>query len=360
MSLISDALKKVQQEREKANQKETLPVMPVKKRPLLLIGIVLVIAVLALNLILLRSPARVASQQQSQEPLFKSPQTHSQQNTVATQEALVEKERSDSASGNQNESRGVETVEKEVSQTGTAQTNLPQAKPEPAADQKRSLAKEPERKVRVQKTFTDTEEKKAAAENTEQLTAAGDTAFQQKDYLTAYDNYSKALNQRPADRELYKKVYRVLRAAENWPLARTYLQQALRLWPEDYELAIGYLITLLKSGDYQSVVDVSTRLIDVYPGDSALLTYRGLGYFHLKQYQQAEENFSRSLRLSATGFENYYYLGLIADNLKNYQQACSFYRQFLNLAQEDSKFSRHIKFARERVRLIEKNSGGEQ
>jgi len=115
----------------------------------------------------------------------------------------------------------------------------------------------------------------------------------------------------------------------------------------------------LKNRDYQTVIEQTTTLLETYPRDSALFTYRGLGYFHLRQYQQASENFQHSLQLSSSGFENYYYLGLIADNSGNFEQAVQFYRRFLEMAKDESKFSRHVRWAGERIKLIEKNLGGE-
>ena len=70
----------------------------------------------------------------------------------------------------------------------------------------------------------------------------------------------------------------------------------------------------------------------------SIYTYRGLCHFHTNNYESAAADFQKSLELNSDAVENYYYMGLIFDNRKQYVKALEYYNAFFKLSPAGKNF----------------------
>jgi len=190
-------------------------------------------------------------------------------------------------------------------------------------------------------------------DNFELLVKKGDELFNSKEYLLAVESYRKALK---IDKRvsLYVKIYQSLKSANNIILAKSYLEQGLKYFPESFAINKLMAINFIRSKEFDRALRSIDMALKKVNNDSLLYNYRGLCYFHKKNYEEAIKNFKKSLELNPNSFENYYYIGLIHDNLKNYKKALISYRMFLTLNKKN-QLKRHTEWVKKRIKLFEES-----
>ncbi|MCP5108599.1 MAG: tetratricopeptide repeat protein [bacterium] len=187
----------------------------------------------------------------------------------------------------------------------------------------------------------------------EALIADGDRLVSRRNFVLAVDRYKKALKLEKRV-SLYLKLYSAFRALKNKVLAGAYVREGLTHFPDSFSLnKVSAILHIRARAFDKALVNIETALTR-NKGDYALLTYKGLCYFHKRDYEQALLSFKESLDLDADAVENYYYIGLIYDNVKDYAKALEFYRVFFKLNPEDRNF-KHRNWVISRIRKLEKN-----
>ncbi|MCP4147936.1 MAG: hypothetical protein GY757_09305 [bacterium] len=176
-----------------------------------------------------------------------------------------------------------------------------------------------------------------------------------QNFVLAVDRYKKALKLKKTP-ALYFKLYSSFRAMKNPVLARAYIDDGIRFFPENFLLNKISAILYIRAKDYSKALANIEVALGKDNKDYALLTYKGLCYFHKKNYEEALISFRDSLRLSADAVENYYYIGLIYDNTKYYKKALEFYHVFLKLSPESKNF-RHRNWVISRIKALEQHLG---
>ncbi|MGE5340733.1 MAG: tetratricopeptide repeat protein [Candidatus Omnitrophota bacterium] len=179
----------------------------------------------------------------------------------------------------------------------------------------------------------------------------GDRAVEDRDFLAAVDQYKKALNGRRTP-DIYHKLYTAYSGMNNAVLARAYLDEGLKHFPDHFQLNKDSATLYIREKDFQKALVNIKKGIEKNAGDYHLLTYMGLCYFHLKDYPNALENFQKSLEIDSDAVENYYYIGLIFDNKADYQKALNYYQVFLKLNREDKNF-KHKAWMVQRVKALQ-------
>jgi len=185
----------------------------------------------------------------------------------------------------------------------------------------------------------------------ELLVSKGDELYNKKEFLLAVESYRKALKiEKRAS--LYIKIYQSLKSINNYVLAFSYLKEGVKYFPKSFAINKLLAINYIRNKEFDNAINSIEISLKKVKNDYLLYNYKGLCYFHKKNYEKAIENFKKSLELNPNSFENYYYIGLIHDNLKNYKKALISYKMFLRLNKKNL-LKRHTEWVRKRIKLIE-------
>lgn len=318
MSLISEALKKAQQEREgQRGSPEAAyglgperPVRPLWKSPLVVTA-VLVLVLGALGVWLTRPP-RVMPQGSLTplvtEPLTPVPQPQGQaeapEESAAPAEVVLE-----------------------------PQTE-PESKPKPRPEQ-------PEENSKPQ-GVTELREK-----NEPRVTAEkGSPRVSPEEELRI-----KLRTAESADD--FVRLYQLLRQQGDESAAFAMVQRGLKAFPEHGVLNRLGLIGYVRAKEYGKALEHAGPALESDPDQPSLLTYRGLCHFHLKDHPRALADFGRSLALDPQATENIYYLALIYDNEGQYETAVRYYRMFLDRHPKNKSF-RHTSYIVDRLGQLQR------
>ncbi|MCP5049485.1 MAG: hypothetical protein GY940_20105 [bacterium] len=385
MSLISDALKKAQQERDSQDIQdihpdgEELPPEPPRNKPripkrliiysslfLVILVSVLLVTVFykpkatsqmkAMNIRPNQTPAtqpqtqpRQQPQQQQQPQLQPQPQTKNEQKEPVTKAAKhPETDISKKTQPNETTPPPETVIVKKkpdpkppVKKVKKAESTPP---PVPKPRKKTVTRKPPPKKVETQK-------ESPSLSNVETLIREGDRLFSEKKPEPAIEEYKKALKIKKTV-AVYLKLYASFKAIKNPVLARAYVSDGLAHFPEDFYLNKIFSILNIREKKYREALSSANTAVSQNDGDYTLFTYRGLCYFHLKDYGNALVNFQESLQLNSDAVENYYYIGLIFDNRRQYDKALHYYNAFFKLNPRSRNFKHH-KWVTRRIKLLE-------
>lgn len=349
MSLIQDALKKAQEQREMGREtgydagevpgRVNEPFFSTKRKLFYgLLFLVVVIAVVVVTVVL--KPPAVSSM----KPLHGS-----------SQAMPVKADVSPTPSEEPKESGETKETSKPESPVASTSVTLP------AQEQKPEVVKKEEPRIKARlrpgsgAPKKQKKEKETATRQTvlEKLIGEGDQLAGRGDFVLAVDRYKKALN---AEKRVsvYLKLYSTFRAMKNDVLARAYVEDGLKYFPDSFALNKVAAIVYIRAGEFEKALERVETALAQKANDYMLLTYKGLCLFHKKEYEAALLSFKGSLDLNADAVENYYYIGLIYDNVKNYHKALEFYRVFLSLNPEDEHF-KHRDWVINRIRTLEKH-----
>lgn len=164
----------------------------------------------------------------------------------------------------------------------------------------------------------------------------------------AFEKFRQALAARPSP-AVYVAVYSALQALGNDVLSLTYMQQAVAAFPADRQLQQILVNLNIRARRFGEAL---ARIEAIGADNAALLTYRGLCRFHLGDLDRAQADFQASLLADAAAVENHYYIGLIHDNRKEFPRALEQYRRFLDL-NPPGRFFRHRQWILQRIELLQ-------
>lgn len=186
----------------------------------------------------------------------------------------------------------------------------------------------------------------------DRLIAEGDVLSGKREFVLAVDRYKKALE---AEKRvsLYLKLYSSFKAMKNHVLARAYIDEGLRDFPDSFALNKVSAILYIRDRDFDRALKSIDTALGQNRGDYAVFTYKGLCHFHKKDYEKALLDFKASLDINSDAVENYYYIGLIYDNVKDYPKALEFYRVFFKLNPETENF-KHREWVVKRINELER------
>lgn len=179
------------------------------------------------------------------------------------------------------------------------------------------------------------------------LAEEGDRFYNRQEFMVAMDRYKRAI---AAEKRvsLYLRAYNACRAMNNKILAKGYIDDGLKHFPASFGLNKVAAIIYLREKQYPKALDYLRTALEQNDGDYALWTYKGLCHYHQNQLKSAMDSFRRSLDLNDESVENYYYIALIYDREKNYVQALEFYTAFNKLNSADRNF-RHGEWVARRI-----------
>ena len=179
----------------------------------------------------------------------------------------------------------------------------------------------------------------------------GDRLLADKDYNGASSKYREALKIKKTP-GLYHKLYSAFAGMNNPVLARAYIDDGLKAFPDDYLLNKISVILYVREKKFPQALVNAQKALERVTSDPGLYTYAGLCYFHLKDYTGALNQFKSSLALDSGAVENYYYIGLIFDNKAEYGKALECYKAFLKLNGDDRNF-KHRAWIVQRIGQLE-------
>jgi tetratricopeptide (TPR) repeat protein len=185
----------------------------------------------------------------------------------------------------------------------------------------------------------------------EEFAREGDRLIGEKDYLGAVEKYKSALQVRKTP-ELYHKLYSTFTSMNNNVLAKAYIDDGLKNFPDDFYLNKSAAVVYMKEKDFPRALENVKKASEKNPGDYNLFNYMGMCYYHMKDYAKALYNFQKSLDLNSDAVENYYYIGLIFDNKAQYKKALEYYNAFVKLNREDKNF-KHKAWIIQRIKALQ-------
>lgn len=186
----------------------------------------------------------------------------------------------------------------------------------------------------------------------EQLVKDGDLLRARGDAVLAVERYKEALSMEKRV-SLYLKLYSSFRAMKNEVLAGAYIDEGLKDFPDSFALNKIAAIIHIRGREFDKALENIETALTQNKGDYAVFTYRGLCHFHKRDYENALLDFKASLDLDSNAVENYYYIALIYDNVKDYDKALEFYRVFFKLNPETEHF-KHREWVIKRIDELER------
>jgi thioredoxin-like negative regulator of GroEL len=335
MSLISDALKKAQEDRDKIQPEEARPLEPEepgididpdsrRNKRIWFYGIfTVVVAAVTVTLIIISNQGHdtvmkalnVSQPPAARPPVFSSPK--------------------------------IEEKKKEKEE--------PVVKPPVYAEpkEKPKIEKPKIEKLKIQKVKEKEAPKAAAPVSTpDDLIREGDRLAADQAYTEAAVAYKSALQIKKTP-DLYRKIYAMYSAMNNSVLARAYIDDGLKYFPDDFNLNKSSAVIYIRAKAFPKAMENAKKALEQNPNDHNLLTYMGLCYFHTtKDYAAALGYFQKSLDQDSDAVENYYYIGLIYDNKAEYQKALEFYNAFIKLNRDDKNF-KHKEWINQRIKALQ-------
>ena len=153
--------------------------------------------------------------------------------------------------------------------------------------------------------------------------------------------------------------------------ARKYINKTLDINPEhsfglkmldlinkaDADKLLGDITTSIEMQNYSEAMRLTNEALSINPKDANLYFYKGIIYSSMNDYYLATAPFYKALELDKNNAETYYYLAVCFDNLSEFENALSYYQQFLDRIPVDTYGeSEKIKNAQVRIEKLSKNT----
>ncbi len=307
MSLISEALKKVQQERDgmRGGEGDGLygerghSPRPLWKSPLVFVAVLALI--LGLLGVWLTSPAKV-------------PDLSSSVPLVVTESEAPE-----------------QPASVDLSEESLARAELPQALPQPPLKQEQNdtapVVKPKPAAVAAEVVEMPSGSVVSPARALDAQSRVKAEAGQPK----VSPEQELAITLRTAESaEDFVRLYQMLKQRGEDAQAFDMVKRGLLDFPKHGVLNQLALIGYVRVREYAQGLLHAEPALKAEPDRPSLLTYRGLCHFHLRDYPRALADFGRSLSLDPQATENIYYLALIYDSQGQYDLAIRYYQMFLD------------------------------
>ncbi len=111
-----------------------------------------------------------------------------------------------------------------------------------------------------------------------------------------------------------------------------YCQRASAVEPNNSSHAIGFGAALVQARQFESAVDVLTKIIKIAPDNSTARANLATALFQLKRYPEAMTEFQWLAKEQPRSAGVFYFLGIIHDQMSEYMDAAANYQQYLKLA----------------------------
>lgn len=347
MSLIQEALKKAQKERDKGQEshqpaaddrayEDEYQPGPEGRGTTIFTGKRLVVYSLLFLVVIISLVAVTFLFKPDSESRMKIPPRMAPEKPVTTQVNKTQPPRAPAAQPPQ-------IIKKdEPLKTSPAQTRKPPVK----------KIKETKPKIKARERPAPKRKKTEKESVLEELLTAGDQLMARGNVVLAVDRYRKALEIEKRV-SLYLKLYSAFRAMKNNVLARAYIDEGLKQFPDSFALNKVSAILHIRAREFDKALQKIDTALTRNNGDYAVFTYKGLCHFHKKEYEKALLSFKQSLDINVDAVENYYYIALIYDNVKDYKKALEFYRVFFQLNPEGKHF-KHRDWVIKRIKELER------
>ena len=160
--------------------------------------------------------------------------------------------------------------------------------------------------------------------------------FQNKSDKDASDDAEvagKAFIETHPDKSLgYYIMGTVFYNANNFQNAKEYYQKALELDSKNFVTLYQLSLCEIELHDYQAVIDITNKAIELYPEQPLFYLFQGIGYFNLKDYESTVKVLEKGRKLSANkeltaNFDTY--IGDTYNQLNNKQKSYEAYDRVL-------------------------------
>ncbi len=181
----------------------------------------------------------------------------------------------------------------------------------------------------------------------------GQKAYSGKSYLNAAMYFRQALRIKK-NKILYIYLYKCYKRSDNIILLKAYIIDALKYYKNDafFNKILGIL--LFREKNYSEALSVFNSIPKSNNIDIDILSFKALCLFHLKEYKESIWVFKNILKLDRKKIASYYYIGLSYDNIRNYELALYYYNVFIKYGGNKKNF-KHINWIRNRIVVLERS-----
>lgn len=154
--------------------------------------------------------------------------------------------------------------------------------------------------------------------------------IQQKDTTTAISSLVTAIEQ---DNDYYDAYVQlgIIHLAQQNPLAKGYLKNAVRIKPNSMEALYPYALSCQQNEEYDEAIEIYQKILSI---EEYKEPYFNLGYIHqeyFKVYDVAIDYYDKATDLEPSYFEAYYNKGLCYEELDQLKEAEKNYRKTLEI-----------------------------
>ena len=157
-------------------------------------------------------------------------------------------------------------------------------------------------------------------------------------------------------------------ANKEYETARKYAQKCLQIDSEntyaimltdklnevDAQQYVSQIISTYEAQNYKETERLIEQALKISPKSAILYYYQGLTNIAENNYAASTASLYKALELDSSNPYTYYYLGIAFDNLSEYENACSYYIQFLKkLPPEELGESEKIEYAKARINKLQ-------
>ncbi len=357
MSLIQDALKKVQDERNKLQNHvehkdentesviESKTINSNKKRYIIIGASLLLLIIISISAtFLLKKPVKINRNNFIKiDKVVKNKQKQKPQNLIKKAKFVQElKNKSIKNIPEQPEKKHIIKQDAETKKNPATSKALEQKAKTifPVFKQKVQLVSKKVKKPKIKKIS-----------KFEELSIKGKKLYKQKQFNEAALFFIDALKIKKS-KNLYLNIYKCYKRSNNIILLKAYAIEALSQYKNDIFFNKVMGILLFRERNYKDALKYFHLIQN--NSDTDVLTYKGLCHFHLKDFDKSLLIFKAILNLDKNKVESYYYIGLIYDNLKNYNDALYNYKIFEKLFDNQKTKSnfRHHNWVRRRIDIL--------
>ena len=158
----------------------------------------------------------------------------------------------------------------------------------------------------------------------------GISYYDKKEYARALVEYNKYLAVNPDNYHAWNNRAGVFLRMGNLAEARSDIDRALVLKPNDPQLLWNRIRIASQADDWQATITDTTWLLDHYPPDAKWLVMRGRALGAVSREREALSDLQRAVRMAPTA-EAYFYLGITRDFLGQYESAVEDFTSALSI-----------------------------
>jgi tetratricopeptide (TPR) repeat protein len=159
----------------------------------------------------------------------------------------------------------------------------------------------------------------------------GTHAENNKLYSEAEEAFEKALICDPDSRYILRKLPILLIRMGKQAGAAKWLRTLIDTYPDELQDRLLLARLNIRNGDIDEAIQLYKELIELTPGDEAMLLRLGFLYSEQKRYNEAEQTFRQALSINNESLFAHLYLARLAIQTKDLDQAAEWYEKALSL-----------------------------